>query len=106
MGKVVEIKADRLEAYKALHADSHPGVRDLLSAAHLRNFSIYVHRFPDGKYYLFQYCEYDGNDFDADMERLHAHPRTREWLAKCDPMQLPFPGERSWSAMERVYYND
>jgi len=53
IGMVIEVKADRLAEYKALHADSHPGVRDLLSAAHIQNFSIYVNRFPDGKLYLF-----------------------------------------------------
>lgn len=106
IGKVIEVKGDRLDEYKALHADSHPGVRDLISAAHIRNFSIYLSRFPDGRYYLFQYYEYTGDDHDADMAQLHVEPRIREWLAMCDPMQIPFPGECSWSEMERVYYQD
>ena len=30
-GNVIELKPDKLEEYKALHADSHPGVRHLLT---------------------------------------------------------------------------
>ena len=105
VGMVIEVKADRLEGYKALHADSHPGVRDLLLAAHIHNFSIYVSRFPDGKLYLFGYYEYVGNDYATDMARLHAAPRNKEWLAMCDPMQVPFPGETGWTEMDVVYHN-
>jgi L-rhamnose mutarotase len=106
VGMVIEVRDDRLEEYKALHADSHPGVRDLLSAANIRNFSIYLTRLPDGKNYLFGYYEYAGEDFDGDMARLQAEPRNGEWLAMCDPMQIPFPGETSWKEMDVVYRND
>ena len=99
------IRPERLEEYRELHADSHPGVRDLLHAAHMRNFSIYLQRLPDGHHYLFGYYEYDGTDYAADMARLAAEPRNREWLARCGPMQIPLPGEPTWKQMERVYYN-
>lgn len=106
IGMVIEVKADRLEEYKAIHADSHPGVRDLLSIAHIRNFSIFINPFPDGMFYLFGYYEYIGDDYVADMEKLNAEPRTKKWLSMCDPMQIPFPGEASWTEMEVVYHND
>ena len=54
-----------------LHADSHPGVRDLLVKYHLHNFSIFLQQI-DGKWYEFGYYEYTGKDFDADMARLAA----------------------------------
>ena len=79
---VIEVKADRLEEYKAIHADSHPGVRDLLSAVHIRNFSIFLNPFPDGKLYLFGYYEYIGDDYAADMEKLNAEPRIIKWLSR------------------------
>ena len=104
-GMVIGIRPERLGEYRALHADSHPGVRDLLDAVHMRNFSIYLQRLPDGNHYLFGYYEYDGTDYEADMARLAAEPRNREWLAMCDPMQVPLPGEPTWKQMERVYYN-
>ena len=56
-GMVIGIRPERLEEYRELHADSHPGVRDLLHAAHMRSFSIYLQRLPDGHHYLFGYYE-------------------------------------------------
>lgn len=105
VGMVIGIKPEVIDEYKRLHADSNPGVRDLLSIAHLENFSIFIHQFDDGKYYLFGYYEYTGSDFDKDMAELAKKDRNIEWLKVCDPMQIPFEGQNSWSVMEQVYYN-
>jgi len=104
VGMVISLKADHLDAYKKLHADSNAGVRDLLSKYHMENFSIFLHQI-DGKYYEFGYYEYTGDDFEGDMAKLDAEPRNKEWLQKCDPMQVPLAGEKSWSKMECVYFN-
>ena len=102
----VEANAETVEEYKAVHSDARAGGGDLVWAADMRNFSIYLSRFPDGRLYLFGYYEYVGNDYATDMAGLHAQPRNREWLAMCDPMQIPFPGETGWMAMDVVYHND
>ena len=39
---VVGFREDKLAEYKHLHADSNPGVRDLLAEYHMQNFSIYL----------------------------------------------------------------
>jgi L-rhamnose mutarotase len=104
VGMVNEIRPGYLDEYRRLHADGHPGVRDLLSKYHLRNFSIFLHRI-DGRWFEFGYCEYDGDDYEGDMARLDAEPRNQEWLAICNPMQKPLPGETGWALMERVYHN-
>jgi L-rhamnose mutarotase len=36
---------------------------------------------------------------------LAAEPRNQAWLTVCDPMQIPLKGEKTWAAMERVFYN-
>ena len=105
VGMVIGVREDRVDAYRALHADDHPGVRDLLAVVGIRNFSIFIERLPDGALYLFGYYEYHGEDYDADMAQLAAEPRNRDWLEMTDPMQIPLPGERSWKAMEEVYHN-
>jgi L-rhamnose mutarotase len=102
---VIGIKPDKLSDYKALHADSNPGVRDLLSKYHMRNFSIFLREFANGKYYLFGYYEYDGTDYEGDMKRLAAEPRNKAWLAVTDQLQIPFPGQSGWAIMQQVYYN-
>jgi L-rhamnose mutarotase len=104
VGMVIGIKPEVIEEYKKLHADDNPGVRDLLKKANFANFSIFIHQFDDGKYYLFGYYEYTGTDFEKDMEELAKEERNIEWLKVCDPMQIPFEGEDSWSEMEQVYY--
>ena len=43
-GMVIGIRPEKLAEYQGLHADDHAGVRDLIAAAHMRNFSIYLPR--------------------------------------------------------------
>ena len=104
-GRVIGIREDQIAEYRRLHADAHPGVRDLLKKANMSNFSIFIKKLPDGRHYLFLYFEYTGDDYEADMAALSAEPRNREWLSLCDPMQVPLAGESSWAEMESVYYN-
>ena len=106
VGMVIGLKPEKLAQYKALHADANPGVRELLSKYHMKNFSIYMQKLDDGKPYLFGYYEYDGPDYDADMARLAKEQRNADWLAVTDPMQLPLRGYTTWAQMEQVYHND
>src|SRR5262249_48922054 len=105
VGMVIGVKQDKIEAYKALHAASNAGVRDLLTKYHMHNFSIYLHQLPDGNFYLFGYYEYTGSDYKADMSKLSAETRNQQWLSVTDPMQSPLPGEKSWAMMDEVYHN-
>lgn len=106
VGMVIGLRDEAVEEYRRLHADDEPGVRDLLRKYHITNFSIFLHRLPDGRLYEFAYYEYDGSDLERDLAALDAEPRNRAWLARCDPMQVPLSGETSWSVMESVYHND
>lgn len=101
-GQVIGLKKECVQAYRALH--DGPGVRDLLSAAHIRNFNIFLTDMPDGNTYEFAYFEYVGDDFEADMSRLADDRRNQEWLETCDAMQLPLPGETGWRLMEAVFF--
>jgi L-rhamnose mutarotase len=105
IGMVIGIKPNKISAYEALHAASNPGVRDLLTKYHMHNFSIFIHQFDDGKYYLFGYYEYTGTDYKADMAKLSAEPRNQQWLSTTDPLQIPLSGEKSWAMMQEVYHN-
>jgi L-rhamnose mutarotase len=105
VGMVIKIDSTRLEEYLTLHADSNPGVRDLLVKYNLRNFSIFFTKLDDGNYYEFGYYEYVGKDYDKDMAALDAEPRNKEWLKICNPMQIPLKGETAWKKMDKVYFN-
>jgi L-rhamnose mutarotase len=105
IGMVIGLKADKVVEYKEVHADSHPGVRDLLNKYNMQNFSIFLHQFDNGNYYLFGYYEYTGENYEADMAELAKEERNIEWLSMTDPMQISFGDESSWTIMEIVYYN-
>jgi len=105
VGMVIGIRSDQISAYESLHAASNPGVRDLLDKYHMHNFSIFIHRLDDGKYYLFGYYEYTGSDYDGDMAKLAREPRNQKWLSTTDPLQIPLEGEKSWAKMQEVYHN-
>ena len=83
VGMVIGLRPECLEEYKRVHADSHPGVRDLLKKYNMENFSIFLHQIDD-KWYEFGYYEYTGDDFEADMAKLDKEPGNIEWLKKCD----------------------
>ena len=104
IGMVIGIKSDQIEAYKRLHAGS--GVRALLRLAHMHNFSIFLRQLDDGKYYEFAYYEYTGVDYEADMAWLADQPENKQWLAMCDPMQVPLSGQTGWAIMDSIYYNE
>ena len=106
VGMVIKLKPEFIEEYKAIHAASNPGVRDLLTEANMHNFSIFLIQLEDGNYYEFGYYEYTGDDFDADMAELARKDRNIEWLKVCDPMQIPLEGYDGWAEMELVYYNE
>jgi L-rhamnose mutarotase len=105
IGMVIGMRPDQISAYEALHAASNEGVRDLLAKYHMHNFSIYMEKLEDDRYYLFGYYEYTGRSYRADMEKLAAEPRNQQWLKTTDPMQIPLPGKPSWSVMPEVYHN-
>ena len=58
---------------------------------------------------LFAYFEYIGDDFDADMAKMAADPKTQEWWDIMMPMQQPIAtrGEGEWwASMEEVFHTD
>jgi L-rhamnose mutarotase len=106
MGMVIGIKAETIPEYKKLHADVWPEVLATITAANIRNYSIFL-REPEN--IMFAYWEYHGSDFVADSARIAADPVTRDWWAICGPMQVPLdtrrPGEW-WASMEEVFHHD
>lgn len=103
-GSVIRVKPEKLDEYRALHANPWPGVNKMIRECNIRNYSIY---YRDG--YLFSYFEYTGKDFKADMQKMAADSLTQEWWKLTDPCQQPVKsaGEGVWWAdMEEVYHLD
>jgi len=108
-GSVIEVRAEKLDEYKRLHAAVWPGVLAMIKQCHIRNYSIYLRRLDNGKHYLFSYFEYTGGNFEADMARMAADPTTQEWWRCCKPCHLPLPDRAPgewWAGMEEVFHQD
>jgi L-rhamnose mutarotase len=108
-GTVLGVKRAKLKRYKELHAAVWPGVLRMIKQCHIRNYSIYLRKMPDGKFYLFSYFEYTGKDFAADMAKMAADKTTQKWWAECIPCQAPLPDRGAgewWANMEEVFHQD
>jgi L-rhamnose mutarotase len=108
-GWVIGLKPEMMAEYKALHADCWPGVLKMIKKCNIRNYSIYLGELEKGKYYLFSYLEYVGDDFDADMKIMAADETTRKWWKRTDPCQVPVPMRKEgefWMDMEEVFHTD
>jgi len=108
-GMVIGLRADKVEEYNRLHAAVWPDVLARIEQCQIRNYSIYLRQFDDGKYYLFSYFEYHGSDFAADSARMAADPTTQAWWAHCMPCQLPLETRAEdewWAGMEEVFHLD
>jgi len=105
----IGLKPEKIEEYKKLHADAWPDVLKQISKSNIRDYSIYLAETEPGKYYLFSYFEYTGDDFDADMEAMAADATTQKWWKVCEPCQTPIPTRKEgewWANLEEVFHYD
>jgi len=108
-GAVIGVKTEKLEYYKKLHANPWPSVDKAVKAANIRNYSIYLTQFDDGKWYLFGYFEYTGDDFEADAKKLADDGEVKRWWKETDPCQFALENRKKgewWKTMEEVYHLD
>lgn len=106
MGLCIGLKPAEIARYKDLHAAVWPEVLAAITAANIRNYSIFL-REPENL--LFAYWEYTGEDFDRDMETMKADAAMQEWWKICDPLQQPLPTRAPgewWAAMEPVFFHE
>ncbi|MDN5202152.1 L-rhamnose mutarotase [Fulvivirgaceae bacterium BMA10] len=103
-GWVIQLKKEKYEQYKALHANPWPEVLQMIKACNIQNYSIF---YRDG--YLFSYLEYTGNDFEADMAKMAADSVTQAWWKLTDPCQEPVETAAEgewWADMEELFHVD
>ena len=108
-GVVIGIRPEKIEEYKRLHANTWPGVLKMINQCNIRNYSIYLKEIEKGKFYLFAYFEYTGDNFEAEMKKMAADSTTKKWWKETDPCQIPLEirGENEfWANMEEVFHTD
>jgi len=103
-GQVIGVKSEHFERYKEYHAKVWPEILNKIKECNIQNYSIF-HK--DGQ--LFSYMEYTGDDFEADMAKMAADPKTQEWWSVMEPMQQPVKNRKEgewWANMEEVFHLD
>ena len=108
-GAVIGVKPEKLDYYKELHANPWPAVNSALQKANIRNYSIFLTQFDDGKWYLFSYFEYAGDDFETDMKKLAEDGEVKRWWKETDPCQTGLENRKAgdwWKNMEELYHLD
>ena len=103
-GSIIHVKPEAIERYKQYHARVWPEVLETIRKCNIRNYSIFL---KDDS--LFAYYEYHGTDFQADMAKMAADPKTQEWWTIMNPMQQPLESRRQgewWAEMEEVFHTD
>ncbi|GAA1208222.1 L-rhamnose mutarotase [Rhodoglobus aureus] len=104
IASVIGLPPEGVERYEQLHAAVWPAVLERIAASHIVNYSIY--RYGE---LLFSYMEYDGTDFDADMEAMGVDPVTQEWWDVCKPIQRPVEDREEgewWKDLPEVFHVD
>ncbi|HKT11041.1 MAG TPA: L-rhamnose mutarotase [Terriglobia bacterium] len=103
-GQVIRLQPGAKEGYVRYHANVWPEVLGMIHECNIRNYSIFL---KDDT--LYAYFEYVGDDFDADMKKMAADPKTQEWWAIMGPMQQPVETRKEgewWANMEEVFHTD
>ena len=103
-GQTIGLDPASYERYKEYHAAVWPEILAKITECNIRNYSIF-HK--DNQ--LFAYFEYIGTDFNADMAKMAADPKTQEWWSVMEPMQRPVATRAEgewWASMEEVFHLD
>lgn len=103
-GQVIGIKPESVEEYEKIHRAVWPEVLAMIHECNMRNYSIFRH-----ENLLFAYFEYVGEDYEADMAKMKADPKTQEWWRITDPMQEPVPDREPgewWKRIPEVFHTE
>jgi L-rhamnose mutarotase len=110
-GWMTEVRPEKVEYYRELHANPWPAVLRRIKESNLQNYTIYMQEI-DGRYFLFSYFEYVGDNFDEDMRRMEADPETQRWWQETGPCQIPINSTNprrngsAWSDLQEVFHLD
>ncbi|MCY4007811.1 MAG: L-rhamnose mutarotase [Rhodobacteraceae bacterium] len=106
MGMMIGVNPETVAEYKRLHAEVWTDILDMISKCNITNYSIFLN---PAENLLFGYWEYTGVDFEADVAKMAADPRTQEWWRICMPLQSPLESRREgewWSMMEEIFHHN
>lgn len=106
---MVELKPEKEEQYRRLHADVWPEVQAAIRRAKIRNFHLHIAELA-GRQYLVSTFEYTGDDPATDFAKMAEDEVTRQkWWPLTDACQIRLPAApagRQWMPLEQVMHLD
>ncbi|KAE8148939.1 rhamnose mutarotase [Aspergillus avenaceus] len=110
IAQIVHLKPSAVKAYKECHANVWPEVLQQIEECNIKDYSIFF----DNDKTLFATFKYVGEDFEADMLRMKANPKVREWWGLTDGMQESLTpgavgsaeGPSWWKVLDEVFYKE
>lgn len=103
-GQTIRLKPEGVNDYIKHHAAVWPGVLSKIKDCNISNYSIF---FKD--LIMFAYFEYEGNNFEKDMEKMAAHEETQRWWSVVKPLMDPIDSRKEgefWANMEEIFHLD
>ena len=99
---IARLKPEKIGQYVELHRNIPAEVCEIMAAHHHRNHSVYLYGDK-----LFQYFDYTGSDFEADMEDMRRMPVMQMWWAQCRQCVIPFDENTPapWISPEEIFHN-
>lgn len=103
VASVIGLRPSAIEEYERHHREVWPEVIAAISAAGIRNYSIFRHGTL-----LFSYWEYEGEDYERDLAAIDLVPACARWNELMSTLQVAVddaPPQR-WLALPEVFHLD
>lgn len=103
-GQIIKIKSEGVDDYVKHHAAVWPGVLSKIKDCNISNYSIFIKDLV-----MFAYFEYDGDNFERDMDKMAAHKETQRWWSVVKPLMDPIESRKEgefWANMEEIFHLD
>ena len=98
----VKLKDEKREYYIKNHANVWPEILDELKKIKVKNYSIFLK-----EDFMFGYLEYDGDNFDQDMEEMSKIAIVDKWTKLMIDCFNHFPNNEdnnSWVMMDQIFF--
>ncbi|MBQ4526935.1 MAG: L-rhamnose mutarotase [Clostridia bacterium] len=94
-----DLKPDKVEEYKEIHQNAWPEILELITKAHMHNYSISVRGTS-----VYTIYEYTGDDYEKDMAEMEKSPIMQKWWSHTKPCFLHHEEGWYYEDLEEVFY--
>ncbi|NLC25435.1 MAG: L-rhamnose mutarotase [Fastidiosipila sp.] len=101
-GQLGRLKPNKIDDYVKLHADVWPGVIEMMKECNLSNYSTFLY----GEM-VFAYFEYEGDNYEIDMQKMADDLLTQEWWTHTHPCFVEYAISKDsqfYHDMKQIFY--